>query len=83
MTSLPRRGKRSTHWHATLAESAQTAMQISASANQQAAAVGQLNQGIRSIDTVSKQNVEATNQIERAARNLAGLSNELASLTET
>ncbi len=67
----------------TLAESAQTAMQISASANQQAAAVGQLNHGLRDIDTVSKQRVASTSHIERAAKNLAGLSNELASLTET
>jgi PAS domain S-box-containing protein len=66
----------------TLAESSQMATQISASANQQAAGVGQLNEGIRNIDTVSKQNVEAIRQIEQAARNLNGLSNELASLTE-
>nr|WP_143547951.1 methyl-accepting chemotaxis protein [Rhodopirellula sp. SM50] len=66
----------------TLAESAQTASQISATANQQAAAVGQLNHGIRNIDTVTKQSVEAIGHIEDAARNLAALSDELASLTD-
>ncbi|WP_220498417.1 methyl-accepting chemotaxis protein [Rhodopirellula sp. JC639] len=66
----------------TLAESAQTASQISATANQQAAAVTQLNHGIRNIDTVTKQSVEAIRHIEDAAQNLAGLSNELASLTD-
>jgi PAS domain S-box-containing protein len=66
----------------TLAESAQAATQISAAANQQAAGVGQLNDGIRNIDTVSRQNVEAIRQIEQAAQNLNGLSNELGSLTE-
>lgn len=67
----------------TLAESAQKASQISATANQQAAAVGQLNHGIRNIDTVTKQSVEAIRHIENAAQNLTGLSNELASLTES
>lgn len=66
----------------TLADSAQAATQISAAVNQQAAGVGQLNEGIRNIDTVSRQNVEAIRQIEQAAQNLNGLSNELASLTE-
>jgi len=66
----------------TLADSAQAATQISAAANQQAAGVGQLNDGIRNIDTVSRQNVEAIRQIEQAAQNLNGLSNELASLTD-
>ena len=66
----------------TLTESAQAAAQISASANQQAAGVGQLNEGIRNIDTVAKHNVEAIRHIEKAAQNLNGLSNELAALTE-
>ncbi len=65
----------------TLAQSAQTAVQISATANQQAAAVGELNHGIRNIDTVTKQSVEAIRHIEDAAQNLSGLSNELAALT--
>ncbi|WP_197231491.1 methyl-accepting chemotaxis protein [Novipirellula artificiosorum] len=66
----------------TLAKSAKMASQISASANQQAAGVGQLNEGIRNIDSVSQRSVEALVQIEQAAQNLSGLSNELASLTE-
>ncbi len=66
----------------TLADSTQMATQISASANQQAAGVRQLNEGIRDIDTVTKQSLSAVQQIEESARNLNGLSNELASLTE-
>ncbi|NND95758.1 MAG: PAS domain S-box protein [Pirellulaceae bacterium] len=67
---------------ATLAQSTHMATQIFASANQQAAGVGQLNDGIRNIDLVSRQSLEAIKQIEQAAQNLNGLSNELASLTE-
>ncbi|WP_442508084.1 methyl-accepting chemotaxis protein [Novipirellula sp. SH528] len=66
----------------TLSDSTQMATQISASANQQAAGVRQLNEGIRDIDTVTKQSLSAVQQIEESARNLNGLSNELASLTE-
>lgn len=67
---------------ATLAESVKMATQISAAANQQAAGVGQLNEGIRNIDTVTKQSLDAIRQIEQSAQNLNALSNELASLTE-
>lgn len=66
----------------TLAESAQTATQISATAKQQAAAVGELNQGVRNIDTVTKENAASIRQIESAATKLSELSNELASLTD-
>jgi len=65
----------------TLAESARMAMQISASANQQATGLVQMNHGIKNIDNVAKQNVVAINQIEEAATRLNGLSHELASLT--
>lgn len=65
----------------TLAQSARLAMQISASTNQQATGLIELNQGIRNIDMVAKQNVVAINQIEESATRLNGLSHELASLT--
>ncbi len=67
----------------TLTQSVRLAMQISASANQQAAGLVELNLGIKNIDTVAKQNVVAINQIEEAATRLTGLSHELASLTST
>ncbi|QEG39983.1 methyl-accepting chemotaxis protein [Roseimaritima ulvae] len=66
----------------TLAESVRTANQISASASQQAVGVRQLTDGVHNIDTVTQQSVDAIRQIKQAAENLAGLSNELASLTE-
>ena len=65
----------------TLTQSVRLAMQISASANQQATGLVQLNHGIKNIDNVAKQNVSAINQIEEAATRLSGLSHELASLT--
>ncbi len=65
----------------TLAQSARLATQISASTNQQAAGLTQLNQGIRNIDRVTKQNLEAIRQVEQAAQNLGAMSSELASLT--
>ncbi|EMI16326.1 methyl-accepting chemotaxis protein [Rhodopirellula maiorica SM1] len=64
-----------------LAVSAESAMRISASANQQAAGVSQLNEGIRDINRVTQNNVETIGQIEQAARNLNSLSHELAKLT--
>lgn len=65
----------------TLADSARSAVQISASANQQAAGVVQLTQGMKRMDQVTKQHAAATSEIELAAQNLNTLSNELASLT--
>ena len=65
----------------TLADSARSAVQISATANQQASGVVQLNQGMKRINQVTKQHAAATQEIEQAAKNLNALSNELASLT--
>jgi methyl-accepting chemotaxis protein len=64
-----------------LSHSARTANQISASAGQQATGVIQLNEAIKNIDRVTRQNVEAIQQIEASAHNLNALSNELAGLT--
>ncbi|GAA5507703.1 methyl-accepting chemotaxis protein [Novipirellula caenicola] len=64
-----------------LAVSAESAMRISASANQQAAGVSQLNEGIRDINRVTQNNVQTIGHIEQAARNLNSLSHELAKLT--
>ena len=64
-----------------LTHSARTATQISASAGQQATGVIQLNEAIKNIDRVTRQNVEAIRQIEASAHNLNALSNELAGLT--
>lgn len=64
-----------------LGHSARTATQISASAGQQATGVIQLNEAIKNIDRVTRQNVEAIQQIEASAHNLNALSNELAGLT--
>ncbi|MEO8493551.1 MAG: methyl-accepting chemotaxis protein [Planctomycetota bacterium] len=64
-----------------LSHSARTATQISASAGQQATGVIQLNEAIKNIDRVTRQNVEAIQQIEASAHSLDALSNELAGLT--
>jgi methyl-accepting chemotaxis protein len=58
------------------------AAQISASANQQASGVLQLNQGIRNIDNVTRENLLAIQQIEQSVQNVDALSRELASLVE-
>jgi methyl-accepting chemotaxis protein len=63
-----------------IAASARAAAQISASARQQAAGVTQLNDGIKNIDKVTKENALAIQQIEQSARNLNALSNELTKL---
>ena len=65
----------------TLADSARSAEQILASGRQQAAGVAELNKGVQDIEDVAKQNVDAIQQIEKAAKDLHALSNELASLT--
>ncbi len=64
-----------------LSHSARTATQISASAGQQATGVIQLNEAIKNIDRVTRQNVEAIQQIEASAHSLNALSTELAGLT--
>ncbi len=66
---------------ATLANSAKLALQISASANQQAVGVSQLNEGIHNINSVTQRHADTIKQIEQSAQNLNELSNELANLT--
>ncbi|QEG39213.1 methyl-accepting chemotaxis protein [Roseimaritima ulvae] len=66
---------------ATLSTSAKLAMQISASANQQAVGVSQLNEGMNSIHNITQRQAETIKQIEQSAQNLNVLSNELANLT--
>jgi methyl-accepting chemotaxis protein len=54
-------------------ESAQSAGQIAASANQQSIGMTQIQQAMREINQVSAQNLAATKQTERAAQDLNGL----------
>jgi methyl-accepting chemotaxis protein len=54
----------------TLAETAQAAAQIVASAGQQATGMTQIHQAVRNIDQVAKQNLVATRQAEQAAQHL-------------
>lgn len=65
----------------SIAKSARMAVKISASSDQQATGVSQLNQAIGDIDRTTKQNFAAVKQIESEARNLSNLSDELAALT--
>lgn len=65
----------------TIAESATLAKQISASATQQTTGFVQVNEAIRNIDRVTRQNLTAVRQIEAEAQNLDNLSDELSELT--
>jgi methyl-accepting chemotaxis protein len=61
----------------TVAESAQAASQIAASSNQQTTGMTQIHDAIKDISLVTNQNVASTKQIERATRDLDGLSSRL------
>jgi PAS domain S-box-containing protein len=65
----------------TLAVTAQASAQIVASAGQQATGMSQINASMKSIDQVARQNLVATQQIERAAHNLNDLGTRLSKLT--
>ena len=52
-----------------------------ASAGQQATGMAQINQAMKSIDQVARQNVTAVRQAEQAARDLNNLGGRLAALT--
>jgi methyl-accepting chemotaxis protein len=64
----------------TLAETAQAVKQIAASVGQQATGMTQINQAMRNIDTVAKQNTVATRQAAQAAVNLNEVGQQLAAL---
>jgi methyl-accepting chemotaxis protein len=66
----------------TLSEAATVSQQIVASAGQQATGMTQINQAMRSLDQVARQNLVATRQVEQAAQSLNTLGSELAGLTE-
>jgi methyl-accepting chemotaxis protein len=63
-----------------VAESAQAAMQVAASASQQALGVSQIQQAMRDINQVTTQSLASTRQIERASHDLNLLSNRLREL---
>src|SRR3954451_1064625 len=64
----------------TLADAAQAAVQIVASAGQQATGMVQISQAMKNIDQVARQNLAAMRQAEQAARNLNELGNQLSRL---
>ncbi len=64
----------------TLAQSARSASQISASSGQQATGIAQLNQAMKNIDKVTKENALAISQLEQSAQNLDALSKKLVDL---
>src|SRR5207244_13040319 len=66
---------------ATLAEAAQAAAQIVASAGQQATGMAQIHQAMKSIDQATRQGLVATQQTEQAAKNLNDLGTRLAALS--
>jgi methyl-accepting chemotaxis protein len=65
----------------TLTDAAQATVQIVASAGQQATGMGQINQAMKNLDQVARQNLVSTRQVEQTAQNLGALGSELAGLT--
>jgi methyl-accepting chemotaxis protein len=61
----------------TLTHASQAAAQIVASAGQQATGMAQIQQAMKNIDQVAKQNLAAMRQAEQAARDLTALGNRL------
>jgi methyl-accepting chemotaxis protein len=63
-----------------VADSAQAAMQVAASASQQSLGVSQIQQAMRDINQVTTQSLASTKQIERASQDLNLLSTRLRDL---
>ena len=68
---------------AVIAEVAEAAAQIAASAGQQATGLAQIHQAMRDISQVSAQNLAATHQAKTAAADLASMGDTLTSLIGT
>ncbi|MEO7454811.1 MAG: methyl-accepting chemotaxis protein [Gemmatimonadaceae bacterium] len=64
----------------TIGESSQAAAQIAASAGQQATGMAQIRQAMRNIREVTQQNLVATQQTERAAKDLTMIGSKLVDL---
>ena len=64
----------------TMGEASQAAAQIAASAGQQATGMAQIRQAMRNIREVTQQNLVATQQTERAAKDLALIGGNLVDL---
>jgi len=67
----------------TLADAAQASAQIVASAGQQATGMVQINQAMKNIDQVARQNLASMRQAEQAALNLNSLGTQLSRLIGT
>lgn len=66
----------------SVGEASEAAVQIIATAEQQEVGIDQIGEAIRNIEQSSVQTVAATQQVERAARDLNQLANKLRSLAE-
>ncbi len=64
----------------SLVQTVQLTSQITASAGQQATGMAQINQAMKNIDQVTKQNLASTRQSEQAAQNLNELGTQLSKL---
>jgi methyl-accepting chemotaxis protein len=64
----------------TLGQTEQVAIQIVASAGQQAMGMAQINQAMKNIDQAARQNLAAMQQSEQAVQNLNGLGAQLSKL---
>ncbi|MDJ0973840.1 MAG: methyl-accepting chemotaxis protein [Planctomycetota bacterium] len=63
-----------------LSSQSQVAVQIDASARQQAIGIKQINEAVRSIDQVTRQNVDSNRQTQRAMEDLSAMGDQLRSL---
>src|SRR6202030_331916 len=66
----------------TLTDTAQATIQIVASLGQQAVGMNQINQAMKNVDQVNKQNLAAFRQLEQAARDLNALASRLATVAD-
>jgi methyl-accepting chemotaxis protein len=83
LTMVTDAGERIKSLAGTIADAAQAAHQIAASANQQAVGMTQIQQAIRDINQVTNQTLASTRQIERAGQDLDALTKKLQGMLST
>ena len=80
MASAEKTGEAIESLEVALSGQSQAAAQINASARQQAIGIKQINEAMRSIDQVTRQNVDSNRQTQRAMQDLSALGDRLRKL---
>ncbi len=80
VTAAERTGEAIHALEKALSSQSQVAVQIDASSRQQAIGIKQINEAVRSIDQVTRQNVDSNRQTQRAMEDLSAMGDELRSL---